>query len=223
MSSNKETKVKANLDGLNKLTRMLKDDKFLRVGIIGNKATAQHGKDGLTNAELGTYHEFGGTSKHGKEQPPQRSFLSMPLKEQLKFDNAEMKEIKKVLWKQFFVKKSPDEFWQALMGKALDVIEEAFDTGGWGQWKPLATSTEKMIAKKHKMLSPDDLRNYKLSKREISTGKLKKKFIKSDEFWTGSLYQDAETGEYKVSHGRMPLTETRMLRESISAKIMKRK
>jgi phage gpG-like protein len=204
--ANGKTQVKSNLDGLNQLTKMLKDDKFLRIGIIGSKATNQHDSEsGLSNALLGTYHEFGGESKNGKEQPPQRSFLSMPLKEHLKFDEPQMKELKKVMWKQFFVKKSPDKFWQTLMTKALEVVEEAFDTEGWGQWKSLTDETRKLVDKRRKQ--KEDTAKW----RNYWYGKIK---------WT-DLGDGIET--YEHLQGRQILTDTGKLRRSISGKIMKRK
>lgn len=216
--ANDKTKVSYNLDNLEKLMKCLKDDKFVRVGLIGAKGTGQHdSKSGLTNAELGSYHEFGGTSKNGKEQPPQRSFLWMPLKEHMKFDEADMKEMKKVMWKQMFVKNKPDTFWQTLMTKALDVIKDAFKTGGYGQWKPLSVTTEERIARKHKVMTKKQLKEYQVPK----SGKLSKKFLQSDDFWFGALYEDE--GSFKVTSGRTPLTDTGKLQNSITGKIMKRK
>lgn len=128
--------VKASLDGLNKILKGLKTDKVLRVGIIGAKAKAQHdGESGLTNAEIGTFHEFG-TSKM-----PQRSFLEKPLKEHLSLNNSEMADMKKTLWKQFFVKGAPEEFYKDLGAKAVDIINAAFETNGFGEWKPLTDPT----------------------------------------------------------------------------------
>lgn len=203
--ANDKTKVTYNLDNLEKLMKCLKDDKFIRVGIIGGKASAQHdSKSGKTNAEIGGYHEFGGTSKNGKEQPPQRSFLWMPLKEQLKFDNSEMKEIKKAMWKQVFVKKSPDAFWQTLLTKSLEIIEEAFDTEGFGQWKPLSYKTHKMVDKKKG---------------------LKEGSKKHDNYWLGEIkWTDLGDGieDYEYFQGRQVLTDTGKLRRSIGGKIMKR-
>lgn len=184
----------------------MKDDKFVRIGIIGSKAEQQHDSDsGKTNAEIGGYHEFGGTSKNGKEQPPQRSFLWMPLTEQLKFTEPQMKDLKKVMWKQFFVKKSPDKFWQTLLTKALEVIEEAFDTEGYGQWKPLAYKTHKLVDKK----------------KGIKEGSKK-----HDNYWLGTIkWTDLGDGieDYEYIQGRQVLTDTGKLRHSIGGKIMKRK
>lgn len=126
-------KVKANIDELNKLTRFLKEEYKVRVGILGSKAAAQHdNKSGLTNVEIGTFHEF------GTENMPQRSFLMMPLQEKL---SAEIPKMKKYIFKQFFVKKAPKQFYMDLGSKALDIIESAFNTNGFGQWKALTSSS----------------------------------------------------------------------------------
>ncbi len=128
-----QTKVNANIDELNKLMRVLKEPYKVRVGILGNKAEAQHdNKSGLTNVEIGTFHEF------GTKKMPQRSFLMMPLQEKL---SEEIPKLKKYIFKQFFVKKAPKQFYMDLGAKALDIIESAFNTNGFGQWKALASSS----------------------------------------------------------------------------------
>lgn len=204
--ASEQTKVEANLDGLEKLMKLLKDDKFIRIGIIGSKAGAQHDKEsGLTNALLGTYHEFGGTSKNGKPQPPQRSFLWMPLRDHLKFDDSSMKDLKKILWKQFFIKKSADKFWQTLLERALNTIEEAFKTEGWGEWKMLTYKTHQLINKKKG---------------------LKEGTLKHDNYWNGrDVWTVDENGieQYQWAKGRLILNDTGKLKGSITGKIMKGK
>lgn len=206
MGNQQQTKVEANLDGLEKLMKLLKDDSYIRIGIIGASAGAQHDKEsGLTNALLGTYHEFGGTSKNGKPQPPQRSFLWMPLRDHLKFDDSSMRDLKKILWKQFFIKKSADAFWQTLLTRALETIEEAFDTEGWGAWKMLTYKTHQMV-------------NKKLGLKEGTK--------KHDNYWLGKdVWTDHGDGieTYEWEPGRQILTDTGKLRRSITGKIMKGK
>lgn len=130
-------KVKADLTEMYKLMKCLKTDYKVRIGIIGADAAESHGEN-LTNAKLGTFHEFG--SKDGKH-PPKRSFLVMPISTKLNFNQETMKNMRKALFKQLFVKKSPEYFYNALKSKALEVIENAFATGGFGEWKPLADRT----------------------------------------------------------------------------------
>lgn len=127
--------VKADLTEMYKLMRMLKEGYTVRIGIIGSKATQQHKGSELTNAEIGTFHEF------GTSRMPQRSFLVMPISTKLNFNQDEMKEMKKFLFKQLFLKKAPEEFYKGLLSKALEAVNNCFATGGFGEWKPLAAST----------------------------------------------------------------------------------
>ena len=211
-----EAKVKANLDGLNKLLRSLKSDYVLRVGIIGAKAGKDH-NEGLTNAELGAVHEFGGdihipahdikTYKsiklnkkgefkgykfggkfrkaklkstnfeetfHIKEQTinmPKRSFLEMPLKMKLNFNESEMKDIKKAAWKSFFIKQNPKHFFEILGAKAIDIIEEAFATNGFGTWQ----AWSKAYARKRKGKGNNILTDTGKLRHSISFKVIKKK------------------------------------------------
>ena len=179
------------MKNLDELIKMFKDDYTLRVGIIGAKATAKHDKSDLTNAEVGTFHEFG--SADGKH-PPRRSFLEDSLKFKLKFNEEQMKDMRKILFTQFFIKKAPQKFLQDLGARCLQIIEEGFATNGFGKWKPLAESTESAIGKKHKVLTIEQAEN-----KSIAT------FRKSLRFWGA----------------RNILTETGKLRRSMSFKIFK--
>lgn len=179
-----EAKVKANIDGLNSLMRFLKEDYKVRIGILGNKAAAQHDrKSGLTNVEIGTFHEF------GTEKMPQRSFLMMPLQEKL---SAEIPKMKKYIFKQFFVKKAPKQFYMALGSKALDIIKSAFNTNGFGQWKPLTASSRRAWERK----------------KGISGWRTAKSIASFRKGLNASL-------------GRQILTDTGKLRHSISMKVIK--
>lgn len=82
---------------------------------------------------------------------PQRSFLRMPLEKEL-FN--EMKSMKKVIFKQFFVKKAPEEFYKALASKALVIVRTAFGEGRT-EWQPLTAATKRRKAAQH--LSPNTL------------------------------------------------------------------
>lgn len=178
--------VKANLDGLNGILKGLKTNHVLRVGILGADAKAQHDNEsGLTNAELGSVHEFGTHINHPGGTPykilangmaqfvskkdgaglpvtkahainiPARSFLEKPLKERLNFNNPDMKDFKKEIFKDYFVKNTPEQFLHDLGVKALDIINEAFESGGFGEWKELTAGTKRQKAKRGD--SPDKL------------------------------------------------------------------
>lgn len=184
--------VKYDTKALDDLIKCFQDDYTLRVGILGSKATKSHDSEsGLSNAELGTIHEFGSAdNKH----PPRRSFLEDSLKFKLRLDTEAFKELRKTLFKQFFVKKAPMQFMQDLGAKCLFYIEEGFATNGFGMWKPLASGSERAIAKKHKQTTLKQA-----SKMSIAS------YRKSLRFWSA----------------RNILTETGKLRRSITFKVFK--
>lgn len=187
-----DNSIKYNTAELDKLIKCLMDDYTLRVGILGSKASKTHDSEsGLSNAELGTIHEFGSADdKH----PPRRSFLEDSLKFKLKLDSEPLKELRKTLFTQLFIKKAPQRFMQDLGAKCLFYIEQGFATNGFGMWKPLASSSERNIAKKHKRLTMEQARN-----KSIAT------FRKTLNFWGA----------------RNILTETGKLRRSITFKVFK--
>lgn len=177
--------VNANIDGLEQITRMLKDDYTVKIGIIGSKATAQHdSKSNLTNAQIGEFHEFG-TSKMA-----QRSFLRLPLEQKLP---EEIQKLKKVIWKQFFVKNAVREFYQNLGSIAIDIIEDYFNNSGYGEWAGLKSYTTNQWEKKK------GITGWRTAK-SIAT------FRKGLE----------------ISSGRQILTDTGKMRRSISFKVQKR-
>lgn len=126
-------KVEADLTELEKLVKSLKSDYFLRVGILGTKSKSVHDKDSsLTNAEIGSYHEF------GLGNNPRRSFLEDSLKFKLDFSTNDLKPFKKLAFKAFFINRKPQQFFYALGAKCLEAIEEGFATNGFGMWQPLS-------------------------------------------------------------------------------------
>lgn len=187
--ANKE--IQYDISKLDDLIKSLKEDYTLRIGIIGSKATnATHKNSSKTNAEIGTFHEF------GTKNMPRRSFLEDSLKLKLKFNTEQMRGIRKALFGDFFVKNDPKKFLQDLGAKCLLIIEDAFATNGFGRWAPLAKSTEKIIAKKNKVLTMDKAKNAKLPT-----------YRRASNFWTSKNI----------------LTDTGKMRHSISFKIIKKK
>lgn len=127
-------KVKFESKKIDDLVRSLKKDYVLKVGIIGSKAKTSHDKDsGLTNAEVGSFHEF------GLGNMPKRSFLEMPVREKIQFNQDQWKKIKKNIFNKMFVQNKAKEVWQDLGEKCVSVIMEAFDSNGFGQWAPWST------------------------------------------------------------------------------------
>lgn len=128
-----DEKTELNVDGLDKLAKAFKRIPEIHVGILGDGA-ARAPKPGekaqLSNAQIGAMHEFGTTKS------PQRSFLRVPL-----IDNLN----KRLAQSGVLTKKSIDEAIKTgtlmpIMKKigivAEDVVLGAFDSGGYGNWKP---------------------------------------------------------------------------------------
>lgn len=179
---------------------MLKKDYFLRVGIIGSKATKTHKNSDKTNAEIGSFHEFG--SSDGKH-PPRRSFLVDSLKFKLKFNEEKLKELRSSLFKNFFDKKNPKLFLQDLGARCLTIIEEGFNTNGFGMWKPL---TDKLFTKR-------------LEKAIKSYNRLEKQMISGKRTYDKALLNKY----FNEVQNPLILTDTGEMRKSISFKVMRRK
>lgn len=111
----------------------------VKVGILGaNGKKGVKGKDGKTTeftmASLGAVHEYG--SING--DIPSRSFLRMPIDTRF-LDELEANKGFKEAVKSLDVVKMNNE--AGLTAKT--VIDDAFDTGGWGDWKKLSDITVK--------------------------------------------------------------------------------
>ena len=188
-------------DGLKDLIAELQRGYFVRVGIIGSKAGKTEHKDShLTNAELGTIHEFG--SKDGKH-PPRRSFLEDSLKFKLKFNEEQLADLRKSLFKNFFEKKMAKQFLTELGAKCLQIIEQGFATNGFGMWKPLSTPVFTKRLEKA-------MKNYNRIEHKMETGKM--------------AYDKALLNQYfnEVMNPQI-LTDTGKLRKSFSFQVMRKK
>ena len=135
--SKKETKVVYKDQGLGNLGDVLKKKlPQIKVGILGENSSRE---GTLNNATIGLYHEYGTVNKKQEEVLPQRSFLRMPLnlnfEKTLEGKNALSEEtIKKIIDEKSF-----EEFAKKLAQTGVDVIQEAFHTGGFGEWAALST------------------------------------------------------------------------------------
>jgi phage gpG-like protein len=129
-----------NLDGLTRFARALTTSAYARVGILGThdsrqQTQVQTGKNTfksqgpVSNSAVGAAHEF------GTSRVPQRSFLRMPIREQLgkhleqsgAFNPDVLKEV---------MKTASIVPWMEKVGKVGEaVVLDAFKTGGFGKWK----------------------------------------------------------------------------------------
>ncbi len=111
----------------------------LKVGILAdtkgltNYIDKETGEIGETVLEVGSKHEF------GTSEVPQRSFLRMPL-------FVKKKNLEKTMANQFklVVEEGKDALDAlSIVGiKATNIISDAFDTGGFGQWKDISPTTK---------------------------------------------------------------------------------
>ena len=117
------SEIKLNDSGLNKLIKKVTNDSksYVKVGILGDTNARTEGEQ--SNAEIGFIHEFGNNSH------PMRSFLRMPILLKLK-DKIENNSVSKDGEIDF-------KFTMYQVGLlAESVIDEAFETAGFGTWRP---------------------------------------------------------------------------------------
>lgn len=125
-----QTQINVNLDGLNKLTKDCKDT-YARVGVLGNGAV-RSGDQNISNYELALIHEFG--TLDGKI--PARSFLRMPVERNKKeLLNFAEKNADKLL------NDDVRPFFEKLGAWGQGIVQQAFDSDGFGQWPPNKQST----------------------------------------------------------------------------------
>lgn len=129
--SDGQSQITGDFSRLEKLIKNLKSDAYVNIGIFKEAKTS----DGMPVAEYGMYNEFGSLSR--KDRPPKRSFIRMPLEQ--KGDKV-----------ADYVEKKAKAHMEAGDVKAIfedigiageSVIQEAFDTRGFGSWKENADST----------------------------------------------------------------------------------
>lgn len=159
---------KLNTKGLDQLIEILKQNKArVQVGVLGDTATrtvdsslpkdvtakGMHEPDFdvptskspakaaapqmLNNAEIGAFHEFG-TSKL-----PVRSFLRFPITTQLGKYLIKTKAFDKGALKKILAEGNMVTWLKKVGLVAETVIADAFDSGGFGQWKPSNMSDKK--------------------------------------------------------------------------------
>lgn len=126
------TKIDFDNSGFKTVKGALEDSFKTRVGILGSKASAEHG-EGMTNVEIGSIHEFGSISRN----IPARSFLRIPLEEHI----WEWVKKNKDKYEKLIETSSVEKWYVALGFEAERIVDEAFTTSGYGKWKPLKPIT----------------------------------------------------------------------------------
>jgi hypothetical protein len=140
-------------DVLRKLIAAIKDPPKVRVGIFGDE-NARKGVE-VTNAEIGAKHEY------GQDGMPVRSFLRMPLTEKLQPYLDKSKAFTPEAMKKVNEDASIAPWLEKVGVVAEQVVAAAFNTGGFGKWKPSNMEKKKV---KQTLIETQQLRNSIVSK-----------------------------------------------------------
>lgn len=126
-------KVTLDISKLKKIQRSLVKNFVANVGVLGSK----DGRPNGSNATIGMLHEFGSAS----DKIPRRSFLRDPLEE--KFPER-LDEIGQAVF-DGITEENVENFFEKLGVMGEEIVQDGFDSAGFGKWEPLKKST---IAKK---------------------------------------------------------------------------
>lgn len=115
--------------GLDQLLKALKaEPPKARVGILGSSSRTANGGKAPTNAMVGACHEF------GTANIPQRSFLRMPITENLNKELEATGALDKDIMKQVVESGTIVPWLTKVAIVAKNIVLDAFDTGGFGKW-----------------------------------------------------------------------------------------
>lgn len=130
-----QTKIRADLSKLESILEQIGGEFVARVGVLGADAGEIHDTDsGLTNSELGLIQEFGSESRN----IPARSFLRMPL--ETKQDDL-IQTLDTGAVKDAIEQGNTKQVYKILGFAAEQIVKDAFNTGGFGNWKANSPST----------------------------------------------------------------------------------
>lgn len=137
----KQTEIVFNLKPLEKLRKQLGDTYRARVGILGSKgfreAEDENGKKipaTIDNATLGLTHIFGSYTEH----IPPRDFLFMPIR---RFSKEILRALGAQSVKAALATGDIKRVYALLGAKAEEIVDNAFATGGFGEWPPNSPRT----------------------------------------------------------------------------------
>lgn len=118
--------IKLNTKGIDDLIAAFKYVPTIKVGVLGNKDNRTKGSE--TNASIGLKHEF------GLGGMPLRSFLRMPLTEKLGDALENTRAFSRDILLKVIKDKSITEWAKKIALVAETVVQDAFDSGGFGKW-----------------------------------------------------------------------------------------
>ena len=141
----KQTKISFNLDGLEDISRKVGSMRT-RVGVIGSKAAQSHlldskgvgnprgGKSYINNATLALIQIFGSLTRN----IPARDFLLMPI---MKKRRELIQSLQTGSMRDAFMKGDYKKMMELLGVKAEEIVQQAFETSGFGSWAPNKPAT----------------------------------------------------------------------------------
>jgi hypothetical protein len=141
--------VELNFKGIDQFIRALKEKlPTARVGILGDKDKRSDGS--ASNAEIGAKHEF------GQDGMPVRSFLRIPIKENLQKYLEKTDAFNPDVLKKIISGGTVLPWVEKIALVAETIVSDAFDTGGFGQWQ-----ASRMAGKKNQqtLVETQQLRN----------------------------------------------------------------
>lgn len=150
--------AKVDYKDLKQIINAFSDEYSVKVGLLANKGGNEEVSNNIDMAGLGAVHEFGAKIpvtdkmraffryKFGINLKkttthiviPSRSFLQMPLEKKNKLLTRVKEQIGDAEDVLYYIQKTGDIESIALIvgASAVDVINEAFATSGWGEWEP---------------------------------------------------------------------------------------
>lgn len=133
MSENGSLEIK--LKPLDALRAAINTGTYARVGVVGDTAARKDsGNEGITNAEIGLINEFGSVENN----IPARSWLRFPMF----FKEREIAQyVKSPTIMSLLMAGQVTQAFQLLGIFGESIVQEGFETRGFGQWKPNKPST----------------------------------------------------------------------------------
>ncbi len=129
-----ETTATLNLTGFEALRKGLQPGECVKVGVFGDHKNERKKGDGITNLELAWIMIFGSISR----RIPARDFIKMPIQEKRKeiLAYAASKPMRELL-----LRGEKKKALKLLGVFSENMIQKAFDTGGFGKWAKLSWYT----------------------------------------------------------------------------------
>jgi phage gpG-like protein len=122
-----------NITGLEKIIKAFKGRQpYIRIGILGSK-NYRSKSIGQSNASIGALHEF------GSEKMPMRSFLRVPLSENLNKRIESSGALDKDVLADVVKQGTIVPWLKKIAVLAEGIVAEAFETGGFSKWPPWKT------------------------------------------------------------------------------------